>query len=102
MIRVNRSVMAQALQEGQPISSCTERAVGKTTGAILLALGESYKQPGKRVCIPDPDMETVHQRLYVRYLAEDILRKLNLTSIRVTLHGLDVCIENNFSEVLVK
>jgi hypothetical protein len=102
MIRVNRGVMEQALRYGQPLSSSTERAVGKTTGAILLAIGESYSKPGRNVVIQDPDMETVHQRMNVRDLAEDILSKLNLTNIRVKLVGVSVYIENNFSEVLVK
>jgi hypothetical protein len=94
--------MEQAIHYGQPLSSFIERAVGKTTGAILQAIGESYSKPGMYVCILDQDMETAHQRLAVRDRAEDILRKLNLTSIAVKITGRDVCIENNFSEVLVK
>jgi hypothetical protein len=102
MIRVNRGVIEQALREGQPLVTFTERAVGKTTGAILLALAKSYYHPGTDIRIEDPDVETASQRTFVRAAAERIISLLGYANIKVSIVGQQVVITNNFSEVLVK
>lgn len=47
-------MVKHALETGEPLRSFVERGVGKTTGAILLALGESYQKPGEWVEVRDP------------------------------------------------
>lgn len=66
-MRVQREYLFLRLSNGHPLGGVLERAVGKTTGAILQALVDAIKSPGSWVSVDDPDMKTEHiQRDTVR------------------------------------
>lgn len=69
MRRVRRSLVKHMLDTGHPLRDLVERAVGKTTEAILRALADSYAKPGEWVLVNDPDV-TLHSH------ADHLLREV--------------------------
>lgn len=88
MIRLNRKVLAHMLNYGAPLHNCVERAVGKTTQAILQALATSYAKPGEWVQVDDPDCKT---HMIAEHLVDEVrstVQKLGFGSIEVQSRGI--------------
>lgn len=85
-----------------PVASVVERAVGKTTGAILSALARSYEVPGKPVLVNDPDVETEYQKRHLRDITEGLIKQLGYSHLDVQVQRNGVFIVNTFSEAFDK
>lgn len=88
MIRVNRKVLSHMLNYGAPLHNCVERAVGKTTQAILAALAKSYEQPGAWVLVDDPDCKTHMIAEHLVREVRDKVEKLGFGNIEVQSRGI--------------
>jgi hypothetical protein len=80
---VNRSLLAYLLQQGEPVAKAVNRGVGKTTGAILRALGESYTRPGEWVNVDDPDQDTEMTRDWLKSQVLHVSHSLRMQGIEV-------------------
>lgn len=69
MIRVNREVLLRALLSGAPLQQHINRAVGKTTGGVLMAIAQSIESPGQWFRVQDPDITN-------NSLADDVQRRV--------------------------
>lgn len=102
-VLINRELLLRLLQQGEPAAQAVNRAVGKTTGAILAALGESYSRPGGWVNVDDPDQDTMAMRDHLAWSARQIIYALNLRAIEVRVSPNStprVQIRNTFAERL--
>jgi hypothetical protein len=80
---VNRRLLLDLLQRGEPLMPYATRAVGKTTSAVLSALGESYHKPGEWVLVADPDQSTHFMREWLVSETRKTLQRLQLDLIEV-------------------
>jgi hypothetical protein len=104
--RVNRATLAFMVSRGEPLRGVLNRAVGKTTSAILRALAESYDTPARWITIEDPDVQTRMGADELMLSARRMCSSLNLTCIEVTVlrdaacgrYSVRVC--NTFAEVI--
>ena len=81
----NRDVLRHMLDTGEPLRLAANRAVGKTTSAVLAAIAESYKRPGQWVEVADPDTATEFTRRHLVLTVKETLRRLGLERIDVAL-----------------
>ena len=81
----NRDVLRHMLDTGAPLRLAANRAVGKTTSAVLAAIAESYKRPGQWVEVADPDQTTESTRQNLVFTIKETLRRLGLERIDVAL-----------------
>lgn len=105
-MKINRERLYQALCHGDPIKSIINRSVGKTTSAILIAIGASYNAPGKPIKIQDPDCTTVDRAKTLRKQTQLVLQNNKLHSISVLIDTkgtseVNVYVVNNFIENLL-
>jgi hypothetical protein len=115
MKRVRRSLVKHMLDTGEPLRNLVERAVGKTTGAILQALATSYAKPGEWVLVDDPDVKLHREADHLlrevqawvhahRWEGIEVRRELKMGERYGPPHGSvqqpSVWIRNTFAEVL--
>jgi hypothetical protein len=72
-----------------------DRQTGKTTAAILQALGAAIDKPGRRFYVADPDITSVHRGLDVGRRIDAIVQNLGLKHIYVSVTAQGVGIESN-------
>lgn len=82
-MRVNRKAVENAIRNGLPLQCAVERAVGKTTSAVLMALGESYSKPGEWIEVKDPDLKSHAKVHWLIHAVQDHMRLLGLKCIEV-------------------
>lgn len=102
-VLINREVLLQVLQHNEPVALAVNRAVGKTTGAVLSALGQSYLSPGEWVTVEDPDQTTALLRDRLAFEVRRVIHALDMRSIEVRTgptFGGRVQIRNTFAERL--
>lgn len=80
---VNRSLLEYLLQQGEPVAKAVNRGVGKTTGGIMRAIGESYTRPGEWVNVDDPDQDTQMVRDWLANQVRRVSHTLGLQGIEV-------------------
>lgn len=99
---VNRNLLLHMLQQGEPVRAAANRGVGKTTGAILQALGESCSRPGEWLDIRDPDNSTAAMRTHTIVHVRRVTDTLGLQEIevRIAVAPYRVQIRNTFAERL--
>ena len=102
---VNRDVIRRLLENGEPLKSARNRAVGRTTAIALRALAEAIENPGKAIKVDDHSIEdsrysgpTHHQNVSVLRMVADMGAKLGLEKMEYNSSYLTVT--SKFSEEL--
>lgn len=97
---INRKVLEDIIRRGEPLFTAVNRHVGKTTGAIYSAIGESYQFMGSFVPIGDPDTKTEANKDWLITLTRDVLHHNKLKNIEVVRSNGKVGLVNTFAESL--
>lgn len=98
MTLVNREVVARLLNTGEPLAKAANRAVGKTTAAILGAFAEAIKNPHVWVPIADPDVKKWAQCQQSCALAVHLAARLELRHMHFKVDGTGVHVMSKFAE----
>lgn len=98
-MKLNRNVVKQLLERGEPLQFAANRCVGKTTKAIFYAIALSYENFGKPVLVDDPDTHKIHDSHWLLNEVQKVLSRNNLTAITAhRRHNGQVLVTNTFAE----
>ena len=86
MTLVNRTIVAACLANGEPLSRASDRGVGNTTAAILLAIATAIKNPGEDVTVKDTAPLSAMRAHHTWQAARDVIHKLGLEKVTVKVH----------------
>lgn len=100
MARYNPVLVERCIKENKPIHSVRERGVGKTTSAILSALSKAIDNPGVKVPVKDKDLGTMASVESVVQPLTQIIEKLSLKKLHITVEGKNIYVTSTFAEEL--
>jgi hypothetical protein len=98
-MKLNRNVVKQLLERGEPLQHAANRCVGKTTKAIFYAIALSYENFGSPILVDDPDVHLIKDGTWLLNRVREVLSRNNLTAIKATSRSNgNVVIINTFAE----
>lgn len=98
-IKVNRSLLAWALKEGQPLAGLAGRATGRSTAQALRLIAEAIEHPGEWVLCLDHHA-SAKANFSLQALAIELKTRVGLSEFKVGIHNGFPAIMCTFAEVL--